>query len=207
MNRVLHPLIVVLALFAGSAAHAVSIEVRPSQRVALGDPLTVDVLVTNPGGVTIGVFDIVLEFDPDILEIDDVVFGTGLTDPNFGSITDVAIGKGRVEAAESSLLFPPPPVVSDLLLFSVEFATRGLGTTAVTPVAALDLGPGPGLGLRAPMVFLGDDAIPGNPIPVASTNAATIMVVEPVATPAPGTLPLLAMGTALVMLGRIRRAA
>lgn len=74
-----------LALSIGSTpAAASSLDfVLSDQTVLAGDPVIVDVYLSDPAGITVGTFDLFLNYDPNILTFDSskLTFGSGLGGP------------------------------------------------------------------------------------------------------------------------------
>ncbi len=101
----------------------------------IGDPAAVDVVFSNPEGNRVGAFSIGVSYDPVIVDLTSVIFGTSLGGGFFNSIQDASETPGAVEAAEISLLFDLSGLqdgVSDVLLFSLVFNPVGVGASNIT---------------------------------------------------------------------------
>ena len=122
-------------------AGAVQLDFQPStQTVNVGDTASVDIVVSNRGGVSIGAFDLGIGFDPALLAPVDVTFGSALGDPTvFEALTDVTVSSGVVDLAEVSLLSPPAldalQTTDQLLLATVDFVAMGSGISSLTFVS------------------------------------------------------------------------
>ena len=126
----------VFALSSGPAA-AITIGFSPvSQTVPLGSNPQVDILATlgspGAGGSTpdLGGWDLVLNFDPSIVTLDSVAFGTSLAP----SMTLVSPGPpGTVRLQELSLVVPVPPQPTDgFTLATLTFSADAVGTTLLS---------------------------------------------------------------------------
>jgi hypothetical protein len=183
---------VVLFGSAWQPATALSIEILPpSQSVAVGQQASVDVVV-DPTGNLIGAFDVLLAWDPALLEFTDSVF-----DPDgalgFALGGELLLGDGAVNVAGVSLEFDLTPFqdgISPVSLVSVTFTALAEGTSALT------LSPG----ITPLSEFLGDEL--GDPLTVDEVNNGQI-VVEPAVVPEPPTLLLIGLGLAVA--GAFRR--
>ena len=80
--------------------------VPPSQSVAQGQPVTVDVDVSGLGNPpSVGAFDLTVSFDPALLLPTGVIFGSFLGDPTIPTaLTDFTLSTSAIEFAEVSLL-------------------------------------------------------------------------------------------------------
>ncbi len=132
------PILVIVLSIIGitlpTVSHAVLLEFRPEdQMVLFGEQATVDVFLSEPAGNIIGAYDFFVNYDPNILSIDDIVFGSGLGDS--ADVLQSAINNstaGSVNASALSFLFDLTALqdgVSDLYLFSITFDTLDLGTS------------------------------------------------------------------------------
>lgn len=190
----------VLAAVLPSMAFATLIEFAPSDSTAdLGDTIAIDIVATPEAGELIGAYDFIVNFDPAILALDNVVFGASLNDDEFlcnlfGCRGFFDIG-GGVEMFEAASPFTPlgnlqngvaPVVLATLLFDSIGIGTSGLSFT------------GNILGQSAPFNLLGDEF--GIPLPVFEPGTGTVTVVQ-VSEPATLLLTL----TGLFALAAIRR--
>jgi hypothetical protein len=179
-------------LLAGTV-EAVLIELLPAdQTVSQGDAVVVDVLISDHGAgaaPSVGAFDLDVAFDPSILVPTAVTFGPFLGDPLLlEAVSGFALLPGLLDFFETSFLLPaeldalqPEP----LLVATLSFIAAGPGTTS----------------LIFSDIILGDAF--GDPL--AATASSGSVTVTPGAIPVPGTLPLLAPGLLIVLLGRRNR--
>lgn len=129
----------VLALGIVPSAGAFTITVVPqSSEVSLDAIFTVDVVASDLGAgaaPSIGSFDLSVSFDPAILSVSGIAFGSGLDLGVFGSLTDVDDGTpGGINAFEVSL-----ESTEDLntlqpgafTLFTITFNANAAGTSAL----------------------------------------------------------------------------
>jgi hypothetical protein len=178
---------VVLLLSGVGVSQAIMIGFDPSdQTVNLGDSVNVDVNISGLASFSapsLGGFDIDFTYDPSILSLGPVTFGSELDLLLLGSIQLDTAGFGTLNIFELSL---DPAVILDTLqpdsftLASLTFDTLALGSSSIN-IAAIN-------GLS--------DAF-GNPL-VATTQSGNVDVV-----PEPGTIMLL--GSGLAGLGYFRR--
>lgn len=186
---------VLFALFAfalnASTVLAISLEFTPvSQTVTVGTQATVEVRVgglgtNSPPDPIVAAYDFNVLFDPSILSFAGISFGTALGGSG-DSIQSSVSGSGAVNAAELSLLSNVALAnlqdsLPELVLFSLNFNTIGVGTSALAF-----------FGNIAPSGdFLGDEG--GNVIPLAPADVGTgAITVNPRAIPEPATLGLMA---------------
>jgi hypothetical protein len=175
---------------ASCPAGAISLDVVPSaQTVSLGSAATAAVTIsdlTDLAAPSLGTFDLALTFDPAILAFvgltfGDPVLGDQLDLSGLGSLSSVTSGAGSVSFFELSL-----DSIDDLndlqagafTLATLTFTAVGSGTSAL------------GLEVNA----LGDAL--GVTLVLDAVAGASIAVPEPVATPEPPALLLLASGIA-----------
>lgn len=195
----------VVALFGGSQAHALLIEIEPdSLDVTVGDPVSLDIFARSLDTDLIGGFDIDLAFDGDQLAFNSVSFGTGLGDPDpdlFDSLVDTCLGGelfcpadlGQINLFQVSLLDSATLAAlqpgNDLLLFNIVFDTLAPGFSEVS-FARTDISDETGL----------------SSLQVTSTSGTTINASDdPVPVPAPSVLSLLGIGLLSMLLARLPR--
>jgi hypothetical protein len=130
--------LIVTALMVASGVHAQGVGVRaPGEPVVVGSDLSIDVLATDMvagGAPSIGVFDLNLLFDPAVLEVLSVQFGTGLDVLGLGAVESVVISSGRVNLLQLSLdtaddLHALQP--GQFTLATVTFIARAAGSSAL----------------------------------------------------------------------------
>lgn len=180
--------LLLFALFSlgpGRAA-AISLNFLPvNQTIDFGEQASVDVVVADPGGNLIGAFDFFVNYDPAVISLSGLTFGTALGGPADSLQDVVEDSTGQVNVAELSLLADLSGLqdgISDVLLFSMTFTPVDAGTSALTFSENI-------LGIAGG--FLGDAA--GLPIELDSVGNGSITVV-----PVPGSIWLL--GSALAAL-------
>lgn len=175
-------LLLVLSLGSTSVG-ASSLNFVPSNPAALaGNPVTVDVFFSDPGGLIIGTFDLFLNYDPNILTFDssNLAFGLGLGGPADSLQYLEEPQPGSINVAELSFVTDLTILqdgVSDLLLFSVTFDTGPIGTSSL----------GFGGGINSDFDFLGDEG--GNAVALDTIGTGSINVV-----PIPASLWLMGCG-------------
>ena len=183
-------LILALSLGAVTPGQAALVSLSPTApTVSAGDTFTVDLQVSSLGaGNAVGAYDIDLGFDPGLLSLTGVFFGSGLDVLGLGSLQFSTSGVGQVNLFELSLdtagdliaLQPGTFVLATLNFFAV-----APGTSAIT------------LSLNA----LGDaygDALP------ASLVAGSVMIAANASVPEPATYALVALAL-FVIVGVQRR--
>lgn len=138
----------IVLFFNETLSHAITIGFDPiSQTVPVGSPVTVDLFISGLGDGTapsLGTFDLVISFDPMILNFSAVIFGPYLGDPLSGeAYTDfLDSGTGVLNVFELSYLdensasgpFYMPPYLEEMQrgsfsLASLTFDTLALGTS------------------------------------------------------------------------------
>jgi hypothetical protein len=169
-------------VFQSTPAEAISLEFVPaSQSAVIGSQVTVDVIVSNPDGTLVGAYDFFVNYEPNALTLNDVVFGSALGGPLDSLQDDTESPAGEVNVSELSLLTDLTPLqngTDDVLLFSMTFDTDMLGTSSLTfseNIAGIDGG------------FLGDEN--GQAIMLDSVGTGSINVV-----PIPGAIWLMGSG-------------
>ncbi len=128
-----------------ATAGAISIGFSPgSQTVDVGDPVFVDVVISDLAGEIVSAYDLDVTFDASILTATDVVFGSFLGDEFFFEVfNDFDLsGSGVVDFAQLSLLSDLDLALmqpDSFVLATIEFAAIGGGTSALDFVAPLDI--------------------------------------------------------------------
>lgn len=130
-------LAVAVALVAEAAA-AATIGFEPtSQTVDLGDPVSVDIVVSDLGGEIVSAYDLDILYDPGVLSAVQVSFGSGLGDPAaFEVLESSDLGTpGVVDLAQLSLLSDAELLAlqggDEVLLATLSFGTVAPGTTSL----------------------------------------------------------------------------
>lgn len=177
-----------LAPWLGMAAPAAALEIALLPASGPGPSATLEVVVSGLGSPTapsLGAFDIDIVFDPALLDVSSVAFGSGLGDPTTEAFAEWGTAPGAVNLAEVSLL---SPVALDALQPS----------SFVLATLEVDL-----LGSSAAAVSFGDvllgDAF-GRRLDVDAARGATVGDVIP----EPSAAAVFAAGLALVA-ARLRR--
>jgi len=198
MKTTLHRIVVTLSLMvASSIANATLIEFDPADSVAdLGDTVAIDIVATPEAGELIGEYDFIVNFDPSILALDNVVFGNALNDdPLFCALlgcrgfNDVG---GAANLFEVSLVFPLSLLqdgASSIVLATLFFDTIGVGTSGLSFAGNIP-GQPPGFDI------LGDEF--GFALPVFDPGIGSVTV-RAVQVPEPGTLVLMLSGLVLLV--------
>lgn len=122
-----------------ATSHALSLNFLPStQTVALGIPVTVDVVISglDAAAQVVSAFDLDVTYDSTILAATNVTFGPSLGDPFFfEALTDFSLGiPGVVDFAEISLLFDSELAAlqgDSVTLAQLSFDTIGAGTSSL----------------------------------------------------------------------------
>lgn len=189
-----------------SSVFGVTLSFIPSSpTVVLGQPVMVDVVVSDLGSASVGAFDLNVQFNPTQLQLNGVTFGLGLGDPAlFESITisqifAISPTVGVVNFSELSFLGDSSLVSTQgnpLTLATLRFQGNELG---MSTLLFTDLGgttvPPAGLSLRL------TDGL-GLPLSITSRGSADVSV-TPV--PDPNTFSLMLLGLiALFWLCRLR---
>ncbi len=122
--------------FESQIVEAISLEFVPdTQTVALGDPVTVDVFASNPGGTLVGAYDFFVNYESSVLTLNTVVFGSALGGPLDSLRDDAESSVGTVNLSELSFLTDLTALqngADNVLLFTMVFDTDSLGTSALT---------------------------------------------------------------------------
>ncbi len=166
--------------FESQSAGAIALEFVPANQLAnVGDQVTVGVFATNPGGTLIGEYDFFVDYDPNVLSLNEVVFGSVLGGPADSFQDDPESPAGRVNVSELSRVFDLTSLQTgnDILLFSMIFDTDMLGTSPLTFSGNIAVDDG----------FLGDEL--GQAITLDSVGTGSINVV-----PVPGAVWLMGSG-------------
>lgn len=201
MTRFLRGL-ALITIVAPAIANATLIEFSPADSIAgLGDVVAIDIIATPENGEMIAAFDFLVNFDPTILAINSVVFGSSLnTAASLDSIlcilapcrgaTDTG---GALSIFEVSALFPSVSVLQDgissVTLATIIFDTIGVGVSALSFTGNIP-------GEDAPFNFLGGDF--GARLPVLDPGTGTVTVVQ---VAEPPTLLLMLIGLFAVVAG------
>jgi len=188
----------VLLLSAAMCRADFSFSIDPTpQTVALGSQVTftLDTAGFGNGTTALGTYDLLITFDPTVLNFDNATFGTDLDPDGFGlNPQTVTQGTGTVEIAEVSL-DPAADLLSQqpaaFTLATVVFDTLGAATNSALVLSEF---------------AIGDQD--GNDISVASVlNGASVNVSQSSGVPEPATITLLSGGVLLLIAirSRIRR--
>lgn len=190
----------VLMLGIPSMASATLIDFDPSDTTAdLGDTIAIDIVATPEAGELIGEYDFIVNFDPTILALDDLIFGPSLNDDEFfcslvgcrGSV-DVAGGVNLFELSLAFPLFLLQDGTSPIVLATLIFDTIGVGTSDLSFTGNI-------AGQSPPFGILGDEF--GFPLPSAQPGTGSVTVVQ---VPEPSTL-LLTFSGLVILLSSLRR--
>jgi hypothetical protein len=184
-----------LAMLATAAQAVPMLSFAPANgSVALGATASVDVMLGDLDGDFIGAYDFHVDWDPTLLSLQDLTFGSQLDGPD-NSIFGYVAGTGSVNAFEVSLGgLALQDGVTSFRLFTLSFDTLAVGTSALEfrpGVAGAGASIGDALG-NARAAFTTSGALTVTPPPP-----------DPVAVPEPGTLGLL--GLAIAFMGFTRR--
>jgi len=179
------------ALLAAGPAHAVGLGFAPSsQTVAVGDAVSVDVVISGLGAglaPSLGAFDLDVTFDPLLLAPTGVTFGLFLGDPALGdALAAFVLAPGVVDLAEVSFLAPADLDAlqpAAFTLATLTFATLAAGTSPLAFAQAVL-----------------DDAFAVRLATDTAGGSITALAASPV--PLPATLLLLAAGAAVLALRR-----
>lgn len=204
MTRFASGTVTILALLIAGQLHADPIvSALPAESVVSeGDTFAIDIVVSGvPEFDAVSSFDLTLAFDDSILALTDVLFGTALGDADAFEVTEDALypfggDPGLVNASAISFLafelFDLQPSGADVLLFTLLFEGLAAGTSAISFVPDTVLLE-PGIIIKD---FFGFAFADGD----IRANGARVTVEErAVAVPEPGTLLLLLLGLAVVV--------
>jgi len=191
VGRMLGPCLAALVAGAAMPAPAAHLSLTPAAPVvAPGDPLLLDLVVSDLGGAAVGDFDVDVSFDPTRLAFVGYALPTTLGDVVLGQALDFSLGETAPGVVDLAVVSTLPTATLEALqddpfvLATLELALAGLAAGASTPV---------GLVLDA----LGDGG--GGALP-ATLQGAVVMAI-----PEPGTAALLGPGLAgLAALARRR---
>ncbi|MBC8024678.1 MAG: hypothetical protein H7Y89_01685 [Steroidobacteraceae bacterium] len=136
MNRMIK-LLAALSVLGATSAHAATVTLTPSQSTTLGNTVVISLVVSGLGdaGVSLGTFDLDVQFDAGVLSFDSATFGSGLDVLSLGSLQQVDSSlAGVVNLFELSI-----DSIEDLntlqldafTLFTLTFNTVGVGTSIV----------------------------------------------------------------------------
>lgn len=171
------------------------------QTVNLGDPVTVEVQVTEldpTSPIIVGTYDFNVLYDPLMFSFTGIDFGTRLGGPvdsiqDWSDLTPGSLNVAEVSLLSGSDLAPLQASLAEFVLFSLNFNAIGEGTNSLS--FSGNIAPGND--------FLGDSTEQVNVIALAPTGTGSITV-NPRAAPEPGTLSLMA-AAAFAMAWRRRR--
>lgn len=136
MNRMIK-LLAALAVLAAPSAHAATVTLTPSQSTTLGNTVVISVDISGLGdpGVSLGTFDLDVQFDASVLSFDSATFGSGLDLLSMGSLQVVDSPLAGVvnlfELSFDSIVDLNTLQLDAFTLFTLTFNTVGVGTSAV----------------------------------------------------------------------------
>ena len=183
LRRCLWSLSVVMLMIVGHplTVKAMTLELSPTyQSVTLGTSAQVDVWLRSPGGNLLSTYDISLTYDPTILAYSTTTFSTALGDPSDPTLFYSTSAAGSLEIIAFPFFFDQTLQngKADLLLFSLFFSTKSVGTSS--------------LNFLTDPLYLGNEL--GDPLQ-AGLGKGSIDVTQPTTpVPEPGTVVLLGIG-------------
>jgi len=128
--------LIVYSLVFASSSSAATIGFSPvAQSASLGDPVSVDVVVSGLGGEIVSAYDLDVTYDATVLDATSVTFSPFLGDPSFFEVFEgFNLGTvGVVDLAALSLLSDASLLSlqggSSVVLATLEFMTVGFGTS------------------------------------------------------------------------------
>ena len=103
MKNTLRTLLLLAGTLPGLAS-ATLIGFDPSEEtIGLGDQVAIDIVATPEGGELIGAYDFIVNFDPSILALNDLVFGPSLNDDPF--LCDLFACRGFFDSGGAVAMF------------------------------------------------------------------------------------------------------
>lgn len=182
----------VLSILAPAVSSATLLNFAPSSAtVDLGGTIAIDIIATPESGELIGAYDFIVNFDPAILALNDLVFGASLNDDQI--LCDLIACRGffdtggAVEMFEAASPFVPLGNLQDglapVVLATLIFDAVGVGESALSFTGNI-------LGQAAPFNLLGDEF--GVPLPVFEPGTGSVTVAA--AVPEPPALLLMLAG-------------
>ena len=193
LRRCLWSLSVVMLMIVGHplTVKAMTLELSPTyQSVTLGTSAQVDVWLRSPDTNWLSTYDISLTFDQTILAYSSTIFSSALGDPSDLDSTFITLSDtGSLEIIAFPFFFDQTLQngKADLLLFSLNFSTKSVGTSSLVFSPIYD----PTI-TQPPYTILGDAS--ANNL-MASLVSGSIEVTQPTTpVPEPGTVVLLGIG-------------
>lgn len=186
MLKTFRSLICVFCLFFTLQSQAALISLSPGvTTVDVTDSFTIDVVFDRDGAPPLGLFDIIVGFDPAILRLNTITYGTSLGSPtSFEVLTGDDIGAAPNNAFSNTLLFD---ITLIDILQSTPFTLFTLNFTAIAEAvdSVVSLLPNTAVGANPPFVdFSGQEMN----VDLSSVSLVTVNAVQ---VDEPGTLLLL----------------
>jgi len=179
-----------LTFLATAPARAVTLSLLPAATLAEpGDPILLELVVSDLGDAVVGDFDADVTFDPALLGFVGYTLSATLGDAALGQALDFSLGETAPSVVDLA-------VVSTLPTATLEGLQEAPFTLATLELALLGLAPGTSTPVGLLLDALGDGA--GVALPASVAGASVTLV------PEPGTALLLGLG--LAGLGARRRA-